>query len=106
VFPSLVFNEWGPPPPGPTDTTPGALRLSPELFDELVKSAVEQADAAVIAIQCGNENDPVPYKSQREYSIEPRTWVGPFMLSSSAHRAMGVEFYHGRLIMYGLGNSF
>lgn len=98
------FNEWGPPAAWATADAPGALRLTRELFDEKVREAVSKADIAVVALQSGNENDPVPSRAQHEYFRRAAELGAAIIISSSAHRAMGIEFTRGRLILYGLGN--
>ena len=98
------FNQWGPPAAWAAKDSPGANRLTSAKFDRTVTEAVKNADIVFISVQWGNENDPVPHKEQMEFFHRAARMGAHIMLSSSAHRAMGMEFYDGRFISYGLGN--
>ncbi|HDP80105.1 MAG TPA: hypothetical protein ENN21_04605 [Spirochaetes bacterium] len=98
------FNEIGPPAAWATKNGPGAARLTMALLEEKVKEAAAKADVVFVSIQCGNENSPVPWKDQRRYLRRAVEMGATVTVSSSAHRAMGLEFYRGRFISYGLGN--
>ena len=104
VFAFVGFNELGPPDAWAGEKTPGALRFRRELFDRLVKEAVKNADIVFVSVQWGNENSPRPWPKQVEYFHRAADLGAAIMVSSSAHRAMGLEFYRGRFISYGLGN--
>ena len=97
-------NQWGPDYAWATDATAGAAKFSPELFKESVKKAVKNADVVFVTVQWGNEDNPVPHKEQIEYFHAAADLGAHIMVSSSAHRAMGIEFYNNRFISYGLGN--
>ncbi|MCL1911910.1 MAG: CapA family protein [Leptospirales bacterium] len=97
-------NEWGPPNAWATEKKAGAAKFSSALFDKTVKEAVSRADIVFVTVQWGNENDPNPYKQQIEYFHKAADLGAHIMVSSSAHRAMGLEFYKNRFISYGLGN--
>ena len=97
-------NEWGPETAWATEKRAGAARFSAALFDRTVKEAVSRADIVFVTVQWGNENDPNPYKQQIEYFHKAADLGAHIMVSSSAHRAMGLEFYKNRFISYGLGN--
>ena len=100
----LGFNEPGPEVAFATPTRAGAARLSPEAFDRAVKEAVARADTVFVTIQCANENEPVPWESQKRYFHRAVELGARVVVSSSAHRPMGLEFYRGKFISYGLGN--
>ena len=61
------FNEIGPEPAWAKNDRPGAARLSKEKFNRSIKSAVEKADIVLASVQWCNENDPVPWKIERDY---------------------------------------
>ncbi|MCL2025444.1 MAG: CapA family protein [Leptospirales bacterium] len=97
-------NEWGPEMAWATEKRAGAAKLSAALFERTVKEAVNRADIVFVTVQWGNENDPKPYKQQIEYFRKAADLGAHIMVSSSSHRAMGLEFYKNRFISYGLGN--
>ncbi|MBP7735555.1 MAG: CapA family protein [Spirochaetes bacterium] len=98
------FNQYGPEPAFATDSRAGAVRLSKELFTRLVKEAVAKASLVFVTVQWGNENEPVPQEIQKRYFHLAADLGATIIVSSSAHRPMGLEFYKGRFISYGLGN--
>jgi hypothetical protein len=98
------FNECGPEAAWATDTQPGAARLSRELFVRLIREAAKKADVVFVTVQWCNENNPVPEKKQIDYFHTAADLGATIIVSSSAHRPMGLEFYRGRFISYGLGN--
>jgi poly-gamma-glutamate capsule biosynthesis protein CapA/YwtB (metallophosphatase superfamily) len=98
------FNECGPDIAWATDTRPGAARLTLELFKQSVAEAVQKADIVFVTVQWCNENEPVPQSIQKKYFRLAADMGAAVMVSSSAHRPMGLEFYRGRFISYGLGN--
>jgi poly-gamma-glutamate synthesis protein (capsule biosynthesis protein) len=97
-------NEWGPEPAWATSSSPGANPLDEKWLKETITGAGEKADIIYVSFQWGNENDPRAWKSQRRLSRSSIDLGATIVTSSSAHRAMGIEFYRGRLICYGLGN--
>jgi poly-gamma-glutamate capsule biosynthesis protein CapA/YwtB (metallophosphatase superfamily) len=98
------FNEYGPEPAFADKLRAGAAKLSSEIFIQGVKRAAENAQISIIAVQWGNENNPRPDKKQIEYSRRAADLGATITISSSAHRAMGIEYYKGKFISYGLGN--
>jgi poly-gamma-glutamate capsule biosynthesis protein CapA/YwtB (metallophosphatase superfamily) len=98
------FNECGPDIAWATDARPGAARLSLEPFKKAVAEAVQKADIVFVTVQWCNENEPVPQSIQKRYFRLVADMGATVMVSSSAHRPMGLEFYRGRFISYGLGN--
>ena len=98
------FNEVGPPEAWATDTEAGAARLSKPLLEEKLREATAGAPIVFAMVQCTNENEPVPWPSQVRLFHRAVDLGATITGSSSAHRAMGLEFYRGRLIIYGLGN--
>ncbi|HPG51231.1 MAG TPA: CapA family protein [Spirochaetota bacterium] len=98
------FNEQGPEPAFASGTRPGAARLTRGGFERLIKEAAAHADVVIVTVQWANENDPVPWDIQKRYFHRAAELGADIMVSSSAHRAMGLEFYRGRFISYGLGN--
>lgn len=103
-FAFVGFNECGPPIAWATDDAPGAARLTKEGFERAVAEASARAEAVFVAVQWCNENSPRPDPIQIAYFRRAARLGGTVMVSSSAHRPMGIEFYHGRFISYGLGN--
>lgn len=97
-------NQWGPDNAWATDKRAGAARFSPDRFVAAVKEAVKRADIVFVTVQWGNEDNPVPHKEQTRYFRLASELGAHIMVSSSAHRAMGLEFHNGRFISYGLGN--
>ncbi len=104
AFVFIGFNQWGPPAAWATENGPGAARLSKKRFIAGIKKALEVGDIIFVSVQWGNENNPVPDRTQIEYFHLAADLGAHIMVSSSAHRAMGVEFYRGKFISYGLGN--
>jgi hypothetical protein len=98
------FNECGPEAAWATETRPGAARLSQDLYAGSIKEARKKADIVIVTVQWCNENDPVPQQIQKKYFHLAADLGADIMVSSSAHRPMGLEFYRGRFISYGLGN--
>ena len=103
-FAFIGFNQWGPAEAWASADQPGACRLSEEKYYSAVSEAVANADFVFVSVQWGNENDPVPYPIQKEYFRKAAEMGATIMVSSSSHRAMGLEFHGGKFISYGLGN--
>lgn len=103
-FAFVGFNQWGPVKAWATENKPGAARLTQNTFIRNIKEARERSDFVIVSVQWGNENNPVPHKKQVKYFHMATELGADIMISSSAHRVMGIEFYHGRFISYGLGN--
>ncbi|MBP8082533.1 MAG: CapA family protein [Spirochaetes bacterium] len=103
-FAFIGFNQWGPAEAWASADQPGACRLSEEKYYAAVGEAVANADFVFVSVQWGNENDPVPYPIQKEYFRKAADMGATIMVSSSSHRAMGLEFHSGKFISYGLGN--
>lgn len=98
------FNEIGPEPAWATDTRAGAARLTEKALERALREARARADIVFASIQCGNENDPAPWRSQTRILQKAAELGADIVVSSSAHRPMGIEFHDGKLISYGLGN--
>jgi hypothetical protein len=98
------FNELGPEYAFATNKKAGAARLSKELFTRLVREAVSKASVVFVTVQWSNEDNPVPQEIQKRYFRLAADLGATIIVSSSAHRPMGLEFYKGRFISYGLGN--
>lgn len=98
------FNELGPEYAFASEKKAGAARLSKELFTRLVREAVSKAAVVFVTVQWSNENEPVPREVQKRYFHLAADLGADIIVSSSAHRPMGLEFYKGRFISYGLGN--
>jgi hypothetical protein len=103
-FAFIGFNQWGPAGAWATSKGPGAARLRKKTFIRNINEARGNADIVVVSVQWGNENNPLPHREQVSYFHLASELGADIMLSSSAHRAMGIEFYQGRFISYGLGN--
>lgn len=103
-FAFLGFNQWGPDMAWATDTHAGAARLSETDYLEAVSEAVKNADVVVVSMQWGNEDNPEPHEIQKVYFRKAAEMGATILLSSSSHRAMGIEFHGGKFISYGLGN--
>jgi poly-gamma-glutamate synthesis protein (capsule biosynthesis protein) len=99
----LGFNQPGPEYAFAKKNYPGAARFENKIFEELA-AVWSQKGVLIFTLQSTNEDDPVPAKSQTRIFRKAVDLGAVIALSSSAHRAMGVEIYKGRLIMYGLGN--
>lgn len=104
TFAFIGFNQWGPSSAWATEKEPGAARLSLKAFTSAIREGVEKADVVFVSVQWGNENSPIPDRTQKKYFHLAADMGAHIMVSSSAHRAMGVEFYRGKFISYGLGN--
>lgn len=98
------FNELGPEYAFASDTKAGAARLSRELFTRLIREAVSKASIVIVTVQWSNEDNPVPQEIQKRYFHLAADLGATIIVSSSAHRPMGLEFYKGKYISYGLGN--
>jgi len=104
VIAFIGFNELGPPKAWAGRNRPGALKLSERMFRKMILEARGKSDIVFVSVQWGNENDPKLWKKQVRYSHLAADLGATIIVSSSAHRAMGVEFYRKRFISYGLGN--
>lgn len=100
----IGFNELGPEYAFASDTKAGAARLSKELFTRLIREAKAKAAVVFVTVQWGNEDNPHPQEIQKRYFHLAADLGATIIVSSSAHRPMGLEFYRGRFISYGLGN--
>ncbi len=100
----LGYNEPGPEYAFATGTTAGAARFSGASFQRSIAAAAGKADIVFVSTQSANENDPVPWESQKRRFHRAAELGATVIASSSAHRPMGIEFYRGRFISYGLGN--
>ncbi len=98
------FNELGPEYAFASNTKAGASRLSKEIFTRLIKEAVSKADVVIVTVQWSNEDNPAPREIQKRYFHLAADLGATIIVSSSAHRPMGLEFYKGKFISYGLGN--
>lgn len=103
-FAFVGFNQWGPKQAWASENRAGAARLTVSGFDRAVREAVSKADTVFVSVQWGNEDNPIPHKEQIDFFHRAADLGACIMVSSSAHRAMGIEFYKGRFISYGLGN--
>ncbi len=103
-FAFIGFNQWGPANAWATERGPGAARLRRKTFMRNLKEAGKQSDIILVSVQWGNENNPVPHREQVEYFHLASKMGADIIISSSAHRAMGIEFFRGKFISYGLGN--
>ena len=103
-FAFIGFNQWGPAEAWATRDLPGAQKLTEKRFESAVKEALSDSDFLFVSVQWGNENDPVAYPVQKEYFRKAAEMGATIMVSSSSHRAMGLEFHNGKFISYGLGN--
>jgi hypothetical protein len=104
TFAFVGFNEYGPREAWATERGSGAARLTLQGFRSGIEEAVRKADVVIVTVQWGNEDDPVAAPRQVEYFHMAADMGAHIMVSSSAHRAMGQEFYRGKFISYGLGN--
>ncbi|MBN1532860.1 MAG: CapA family protein [Spirochaetes bacterium] len=104
TFAFLGFNQWGPDAAWATGDGPGAARFSEAEYLAAVREAVAKADVVVVSMQWGNEDNPVPHDIQKANFRKAAGMGATIMLSSSSHRAMGLEFHRGKFISYGLGN--
>jgi len=98
------FNEIGPEGAWASETRAGAARLSAPALERALREARPRADIVFLSIQCGNENDAVPWQGQMRMLRRAAELGADIIVSSSAHRPMGIEFYNGKFISYGLGN--
>ena len=105
-FAFVGFNQWGPSSAWATDSRAGAAKLSAAAYNKAVSEAAANAEVVFVSVQWGNEDNPVPHKEQTQFFRRAADMGACIMVSSSAHRAMGVEFYKGKFISYGLGNLF
>jgi len=100
----IGFNEIGPKTAWADRNRAGAARLSRSKLIKSLNEAGQEADMVFLSIQFCNENDPEVWDIQKRYFHKAADSGADIIVSSSAHRAMGVEFYKGKFISYGLGN--
>ncbi len=100
----LGYNELGPKKAWATAKSPGALKLNKTLVLKQLKDAGKKTQNIFFTVQWGNENNPRPWKIQKKYFRMAADNGATIIVNSSAHRAMGLEFYKGKFISYGLGN--
>jgi len=105
IFTFIGFNEIGPPEAWATKNGPGAARLNRNAFERNISESVSMGAITFVYVQWCNENDFTrPWKQQVDYFHRAADLGADIMVSSSAHKAMGIEFYRGKFISYGLGN--
>jgi hypothetical protein len=104
VIAFIGFNECGPDIAWATGTGAGAARFYGETFSRAIAEGVKKADAVFVTVQWCNEDNPNPQAIQKRYFRRAAELGATIIVSSSAHRPMGLEFYRGRFISYGLGN--
>lgn len=104
VIALVGFNECGPDAAWAGEKSAGAARFSRDRFVALIAEAVKKAQVVLVTVQWCNENEPVPQEIQKKFFRLAADMGATIMVCSSAHRPMGVEFYRGRFISYGLGN--
>jgi len=104
IFSFVGFNQWGPPEAWATNNRAGALKLTRDRFINLISEARRNSHVVFVSVQWGNEDNPVPHDIQVEYFHLAAEMGADILVSSSSHRPMGLEFYRGKFISYGLGN--
>jgi hypothetical protein len=102
----LGFNAFGPSYAWATGDGPGAAPFSLETLQAGVAEARSQADVVVVTMQYTEVYSTSPLGEQVN-DFRAAIDAGADMVSGSqAHQPQAMEFYHGKPILYGLGNLF
>ncbi len=83
---------------------PGPAYASIEEIVRAVKSAHGKADVVIVSFHWGVERNSVPTMNQIEYAHQVIDAGADLVLGSHPHVLQPVEMYHGRPIVYSLGN--
>lgn len=84
--------------------TPGVAWGTPEAIARDVANAKQHADLVVVALHSGFEYTPQPNSVQTQLAHAAIDAGAALVLGAHPHVLQGLEFYHGGLIAYSLGN--
>ncbi len=84
--------------------TPGVAWGTPEGIARDVANAKQHADLVVVALHSGFEYTPQPNSIQTQLAHAAIDAGAALVLGAHPHVLQGLEFYHGGLIAYSLGN--
>ncbi|HZQ36187.1 MAG TPA: CapA family protein [Dehalococcoidia bacterium] len=84
--------------------TPGVAWGTPDAIARDVVNAKQHADLVVVALHSGFEYTPQPNSIQTQLAHTAIDAGAALVLGAHPHVLQGLEFYHGGLIAYSLGN--
>ncbi len=91
--------------PQATETAPGILRCyDTDLFVEVIKEADANADIVLACVHWGTEYSTVLEEAQLTTGKLYLDAGADAIIGSHSHCLQGIEFYHGKPIVYSLGN--
>ena len=101
-FIAVCENEFG----GATKTAPGAAVYSLRKLADRIAEEKQKADFVVVAFHGGNEYNPLPAPRARDRYRLILDLGADALIGGHTHCMQGYEFYHGKPIVYSLGNFF
>ena len=101
-FIAVCENEFG----GATKTTPGAAAYNLRRLADRIAEEKEKADFVIVAFHGGNEYNPLPAPRAKERYRLILDLGADALIGGHTHCMQGFEYYHGKPIVYSLGNFF
>ncbi|NMA47113.1 MAG: CapA family protein [Lentisphaerae bacterium] len=99
---NFAENEFG----SATPERPGAAPLSPSLNARQINDLAKKVDCCLVVLHGGNEQNPLPSPRVVEMC---RTFIdagAAMVVNIHTHCPQGVELWHGKPIVYSLGNFY
>ena len=99
---NFAENEFG----SATPDRPGAAPLSPALNTRQISDLAKEVDCCLVVLHGGNEHNPLPSPRVVEMC---RTFIdagAAMVVNIHTHCPQGTELWHGKPIVYSLGNFF
>jgi len=101
----LSYSQIGPSNFAATGSSPGtAYTMNLSTVKKQVAAAKKQADYVIVSFHWGIERDYSPTSTQVRFGRAAINAGADAVLSHHPHVIQGVEFYHGKIIAYSLGN--
>ncbi len=101
-FIAVCENEFG----GATRKTPGAAVYNLRKLADRIAEEKKKADFVVVAFHGGNEYNPLPAPRAKDRYRLIIDLGADALIGGHTHCMQGYEFYHGKPIVYSLGNFF
>ncbi|MBP3605797.1 MAG: CapA family protein [Clostridia bacterium] len=101
-FIAVCENEFG----GATKTGAGAAVFNLRKLADRIAEEKQRADFVVVAFHGGNEYNPLPAPRARDRYRLILDLGADALIGGHTHCMQGYEFYHGKPIVYSLGNFF
>ena len=101
-FIAVCENEFG----GATKTAPGAAVYNLRKLADRIAEEKEKADFVAVIFHGGNEYNPLPAPRARDRYRLILDLGADALIGGHTHCMQGYEFYHGKPIVYSLGNFY